>query len=277
MLRLKKMPAQTIIGLGMMLLMGTAALVGPFVLPSDPFSPGRPFLPPHALHLLGTNDLGQDILAELIYGGRASLTVAFSASAIAVGTGTLAGMTAGYCGGPTDDLIMGLADIALVIPALPLLVVLASYAPPSIWNIAAIIGLLWSGSVARVVRSRAVSIKFAGFVESSIAMGASHWWVLLRHVAPNLVPIVLAKLVLVASGAMITEAGLSFIGLGDPTVKSWGMMLHYAFSRGGLTNGLWWWYVPPGLCISIAVLALSFISRFLEEESDRRLRRALDR
>ncbi|MEW6545753.1 MAG: ABC transporter permease [Bacillota bacterium] len=274
---MKKVPGRAKLGFGIVLLMGAMGLLGPLVSPGDPYLPGEPFLPPHRDHLLGTNDVGQDIFSELVYGARASLTVALSASAVAVGVGVLVGMVSGYYGGLVEDFLMGLADVALVVPGLPLLIVLAVYLGPSLWNIAVIIGLLWWGGVARVVRSRVLSIKSAGFVESSLVMGASHRWVLVRHVAPNLVPILLAKLVLVAAGAMVAEAGLSFVGLGDPTAKSWGTMLHFAFSRGGLTNGLWWWYLPPGLCISLSVLGLSYISFFLEEESDRRLRRALDR
>lgn len=263
------------VGMLILLTMGAVSLLAPYVAPLDPHVTGAPFLPPGRGHILGTNDLGQDIFSELVYRARASLAVAMGASGVAVLIGSLVGMVSGYWGGRVEDALMALADVTLVVPGLPFLVVLAAYLKPGLKTMALIMGFLWWGSVARLVRSEVLSVKSAAFVEASVLMGASRWWIVSRHIAPNLLPIVSAKFVLTAGAAMAAEAGLSFLGLGDPAAKSWGTMLHFAFCRGGLTNDLWWWYLPPGLCISASILGLSFLGISLEEKSDPRLRRLL--
>jgi peptide/nickel transport system permease protein len=241
------------------------AVFAPFIAPFDPWEPGRPFLPPSATHPFGTNDIGQDIFSELIYSTRISLFVGFFAAFVSVAVGTLVGLFSGYLRGVTDEVLMGATDIVLIIPALPLMIILAAHTSPSIWNIIIVIGALWWTSTARVVRSRVLQLREMPFVEAARGLGAGDGYIVFKHILPNTLQVIMAKFILAVAGAMLTEASLSFLGLGDPLQKSWGMMLNYAFSRGGFINGYWWWYLPPGICISLAVLSFVLIGFGLEE------------
>ena len=242
------------------------AIFAPFIAPYDPWEPGYPFLHPSLAHPLGTNDIGQDIFSELVYSARISLFIGFFAAFISMIIGTLIGLISGFFRGMVDETLMGLTDIFLLIPGLPLMIILAAYLSPSIWNIILVIGILWWTTTARVVRSRVLQVREMPFIESTKALGATDLYIAFRHVLPNTSHVISAKFVLAVAGAMLTEASLSFLGLGDPLQKSWGMMLNYAFSRGGFINGYWWWYLPPGLCISLAVLGFVLMGFGLEEQ-----------
>ena len=263
---------------GLVLLAGLAlgAIFAPQLAPHDPWAYGeRPFLPPSWTHPLGTNDVGQDILSELLYGGRVSLVIGFGAGTLAVVIGTVFGVVAGFRQGALGEALMGAADVLLVIPTLPLVILVSVYLGPGIAYTILVIGLVsWPGT-ARVIRAQTLSISVSEYVEAARAIGATELRRMVRHVLPNLVPLILAKFVLAVAVAMLMEAGLSLLGLGDPTAKSWGMMLRYAFTRGGFVNGLWWWYLPPGLAIGLCVLALNLISLGIEEQADPRLRTGL--
>ncbi len=266
-----------VLGLAVLSVFVLCALLSPCIAPHDPWEFGPAFLRPGATNLLGTNDVGQDIFSELLYGARNSLMVGFAAALLSVSLGTAVGLVAGFRKGVLDDLLMGITDVFLVVPVLPLAILVSVYLGPSIWNLILVIGLLWWPSTARVIRSQVLSIRESGYVESARALGASDLWLVRRHVLPNVVPLVMAKFVLAVAGAMLMDASLSFLGLGDPVAKSWGMMLRYAFLRGGFVGGMWWWYVPPGLAIGLCILSLMLISLSIEEESDPRLKRALER
>jgi peptide/nickel transport system permease protein len=254
-----------------------AALFAPLLMPHDPWQHFAPFLSPSGTHLLGTDDVGRDVLSELIIGGRVSLAVGVLAGVLAVIIGVSMGLLAGFKRGLQDEVLMGLTDVVLVIPALPLTVLVSVYLGPGMWYTVCVIALVFWPSTARVIRSQVLTIRQSGYVEASRALGAGDMWLMRRHVLPNVVPLMLAKLVLTIAAAMLMEASLSFLGLGDPMAKSWGMMLHYAFARGGFIREMWWWYLPPGLCIGLCIFALTLVSFGIEAESDPRLRRALDR
>ena len=253
-------------GLLLLALFLLLAVFAPLFAPFDPWEPGRPFLPPSGTHPFGTNDIGQDIFSELIYSTRISLFVGFFAAFVSVAIGTLVGLFSGYLRGAADEVLMGTTDIVLIIPALPLMIILAAHTSPSIWNIIIVIGALWWTSTARVVRSRVLQLREMPFVEAARSLGAGDGYIVFKHILPNTLQVILAKFILAVAGAMLTEASLSFLGLGDPLQKSWGMMLNYAFSRGGFINGYWWWYLPPGICISLAVLSFVLIGFGLEEQ-----------
>lgn len=253
------------------------ALLAPWLAPHNPWLYNQPFQPPSANHWLGTNDVGQDIFSELLYGARTSLLVGFVAGLLAVSLGLIVGLAAGYRRGWLDELLMGFTDIVLVIPALPIIILFSLYLGPNVWGTILVIGFVFWPGTARVVRAQVLSVRESGYVESSRAMGAGGWWLITRHILPNVLPLVLAKLVLSVAAALLMEASLSFLGLGDPVTKSWGMMLHYAFARGGFFREMWWWYLPPGLCITLCVLALTMVSYGVEGRSDPRLKRALER
>jgi peptide/nickel transport system permease protein len=192
--------------------------------------------------------------------------VGFFVAFVSVAIGTLVGLFSGYLRGAADEVLMGTTDIVLIIPALPLMIILAAHTSPSIWNIIIVIGALWWTSTARVVRSRVLQLREMPFVEAARSLGAGDGYIVFKHILPNTLQVILAKFILAVAGAMLTEASLSFLGLGDPLQKSWGMMLNYAFSRGGFINGYWWWYLPPGICISLAVLSFVLIGFGLEEQ-----------
>jgi len=243
------------------------AAFAPFISPYDPWQRFEPYQPPTGSHLLGTNDMGNDILSELIFGSRVSLTVGFGAAIMATLIGTMVGLVSGYFRGLADELLMGVTDIFLMIPQIPLIIVLAAFLRPSFWTLALLLGSLWWTSTARVVRSRALQIRETSFVEGSRSLGFSNWHIILTDMLPNVAQVIIPKFLLAIASAMIAEASISFLGLGDTTTKSWGMMINFAFTRGGFINGLWWWYITPGLCITLFVLCVVLMGSHLEDKS----------
>ena len=244
-------------GLFILLSFFVIALFAPWIAPFDLKILKSPFLPPSLVHILGTNDIGQDILSELIFGARISLLVGMAAAILATTFGALIGMVSGFFRGITDDILMRFTDIFLLIPGLPLIIILSAYLGPGTGIIIIAIAFLAWPSTARVVRSRVLQVREASFIMSAKGLGAGNLYIIFRHILPNTIEVVFAKASLAVAGAMLTEAGVSFLGLGDPTRKSWGMMLHDAFSNGGVVNGCFWWYLPPVFCISLAVLGFT--------------------
>lgn len=199
------------------------AIAAPFIAPYDPTKlTGKPFEPPSPPHLLGTNDIGQDVLSELIFGTRVSLAIGVLAAALATVIGTSVGVTAGYFRGTLGNALMRVVDVVLVNPFLPLMVLLAAYLGPSLWNLIIVIGLLIWARAARVIRSQAMSLAAREYNTAARALGATDWHILFKHVLPGVLPLTIAQFVLAASGAILLEASLSFLGLGDPTQESWG-------------------------------------------------------
>lgn len=262
------------IGLGLLVALAAAALFAPVVSPYNPEDTvGDPFLPPSRAHPLGTNDIGQDILSELIYGARISLTIGFLAASIAVGIGTAVGIVSGFFGGWVDAVLMRTVDLVLVVPFLPLMILLAAYLGPSYWNIIIVIGILVWARPARVIRSQVLSVKSLDYVEAAQALGSRAPRVMVRHVLPAVLPLALAQFILAASNAILIEAALSFLGLGDPTAKSWGSVLYYAQARNAFLSGAWvWWVIPPGLLITAATLGFAFTGFALEGVLNPRMR-----
>ncbi|MCJ7836811.1 ABC transporter permease [Cuneatibacter sp. NSJ-177] len=224
-----------------------------WIAPYDPWEMSVPFLEPSGEHLLGTNDLGQDILSELIYGARTSLLVGITAAVVITLFGSFAGAFAAYFGGWADRLIMVFINIALAVPSLPLIIVLSAFLKRSTWNIILCICLTgWVGT-ARIVRSQAMQLKEMGFIRSCRTMGCGPFYIITRHLLPNLKEIILTKGLLSVASAMLTETSISYLGLGPMTAKSWGTILNDAFRAGGIFNGYWWWFLPPILCISLTI------------------------
>jgi len=241
------------------------ALLADCISPHDPWERFYPYQMPSWKHLLGTNDMGHDIFSELIFGSRVSLAVGFSAALLSAVLGTAVGLFAGYYRGWVDELLMGLTDIFLMIPQIPLIIVLAAFLRPSFWLIALLMGLLWWTALARMVRSRTLQVREMGFVAGAKAIGFSDAQVIFSDVFPNTLHVIAPKFLLTVASAMIAEASISFLGLSDPSMKSWGTMISFAFSRGGFINGMWWWYLPPGLCITLFVLSLVMIAGIMED------------
>ena len=246
-----------------------AAAFPGFLAPVSPGTLDLPYMAPDARHLLGTDNIGQDLLSELIYSARITLVIAVLASFLATFLGTLVGMVSGYFGGIRDEWLMRITDVFLLLPGLPLIILLAAYMDSGVFGIAMVIGMTaWPGT-ARVVRANVQQERGKNFVRSAQAFGAGHFYVMAVHILPNIFQVVLAKGTLAAASAMVTEAGVSFLGLGDPRCKSWGAMLHEAFTGGGLLNGAYGWYLPPILCISLTVLCLTLMGeRWIKAEDE---------
>ena len=251
------------------------AVFGPIFMPFSTMDFGQVedmLLSPSSTHLMGTDDMGRDVLANLISGARISLLIGAVATAISMGIGTLIGIVSGYIGKGIDNLLMRFTDFFLVIPWLPLMMVLAAILGTSLWNIIFVIGITgWAGT-ARVVRAQTLSVKERQFVERTVSIGAGNAHIMLRHILPNVFPLVFANTVLVAAVAIISETTLSFLGLGDPTMASWGMMLHYAFEGGATAAGAYWYYLPPGICVVVVVLSFTLLGYAFDEILNPKLR-----
>jgi len=229
--------------------------------------------PPTSGFWLGTDDLGKDILAGVIIGSRVSLLVGVAATAISMIIGTVIGIVSGFYGRAVDALLMRITDVFLVIPWLPLMLVMAALLGPSLGNIIFVIGITsWAGT-ARIIRSQTLSIKERPYVERARAIGSEDSHIMFYHILPNVFPLIFANTVLVAAIAILSETTLSFLGMGDPTRVTWGVMLHFAFSMGAVSHVAWWWLLPPGICVVLVVLSFTFIGYALDEVLNPKLRR----
>ncbi|GIV81043.1 MAG: peptide ABC transporter permease [Anaerolineae bacterium] len=223
--------------------------------------------------ILGTTNLGRDIFSQLVYGARPALLVGFSAAVAVSLIGTLVGLLAGYFGGWVDALLMRLADIAFGIPFLPFIIVLSAFLDPSIWNVVlAMAALLWRDS-SRVIRAQVLVIREQAFVSAARVSGASHLRIVFLYIAPSILPLTFLYGSLAIGWAILTEASVSFLGFGDPNVVSWGYMLQDAFLSQAMSRGAFYWFIPPGVCIMLTVMAGFFIGRGYEEILFPRLRR----
>jgi len=229
------------------------------------------YQPPSREHWLGTDDAGKDVFSNFVYGARISLTVGFFAAFISICIGGLMGIVAGYYGGRVENTLMRFTDIMLVIPDLPLIIVIVAMTKPSFINIIFVIGLLGWTTTSRIVRSQALGVKTRKFVLRAQAIGAGNWHIIIHHILPLVMPLLVVNAILVISLAILNESALSFLGLGDPTVLSWGQMLNYAFERGAMSTGAWWALVVPGLGIVWVVLALTLLGHGLEQVLNPRL------
>jgi len=262
------------------------AVFGPALAPQDPtqassFDPHALLQPPSTAHWLGTDELGRDVLSEVVRGARISLVVGFAAAFVSAVIGVIVGVAAGYFGGWTDRSLTMLDDWFLVIPWLPLAIVLTALLGPKANDLPFgqslvlifVIGVTgWAGT-SRIIRAQVLSLKERQFVERARAMGASHAHVMWRHILPNVFPLAFANTVLIVSIAILSEVTLSYLGLGDPQSFDWGTMLNSAYENGAVTAGQWGYFVAPGLCITLVVLAVSMVGHALEEILDPRLRK----
>lgn len=222
---------------------------------------------------LGTTNLGRDIFSQLIYGSRTALLVGFSAAMAVAILGTLVGLIAGFYGGWIEAILMRLADIAFGIPFLPFVIVLVAFLEPSIWNIVVAMALLLWRDTGRVIRSQVLVVKERAFVRAAKISGASDLRTIFLYIAPSILPLTFLYGSLAIGWAILTEASVSFLGFGDPEAVSWGFMLQDAFVSQAMSRGAWYWIIPPGLFIMLAVMAGFFIGRGFEEVLFPRLRR----
>ncbi len=249
------------------------AVFAPWLAPYDPKERvARPFLPPGEGHVLGTNDVGQDLLSEMIVGSRVSLAVGIVAATVALLIGATVGLLAGYYPKRLGLLLMRGVDIILILPFLPLLIVLSAYLGRSLLNTIVVIAVLIWAEPARIVRSQVLSLRSREYVLAARSMGATDRWTILRHIVPRTALLATGSFVRAVSGAILLEASLSFLGLGDPIQKSWGSTLFWAQTRGAFLTPAWkWWVLPPGLLIMAASLGFALLAFALEERIDPRL------
>jgi peptide/nickel transport system permease protein len=221
---------------------------------------------------LGTDKFGRSIWTQLLWGSRISLLVGLAATVLASAIGIVVGVAAGFYGRAAGSILMRITEWFLVIPFLPLAIVLAAVLGPSIRNIILVIGITSWPSMARIVRAQVLTLKERLYVDRSRALGASQAHLMTRHILPSVSGVILAQTTLTVPVAILSETTLSFLGFGDPSRPSWGKMLEEAFEQGAMTEEAWWWYVPPGVCIVLVVLAFTLCGRALEEILDPRLR-----
>ena len=224
------------------------------------------FASPSWAHPLGTDQLGRDVLLELAAGAPASLIVGAGATAISVAIGSTIGLMSGFLGGRVDAGLMRLTDIMLTIPTLPLIIVLAAIIGQGLTQVVLVIGFTGWAVLARLVRSEVLSLRERTFILRARSVGASRARIIGVHLLPLVVPLLVANTVLIAAAAILNAATLSFLGLGDITMPSWGLMLNNAFTSGAAGRGAWWFVIPPGMCILLLVLSLAALGHAINEE-----------
>jgi peptide/nickel transport system permease protein len=262
-------------GLAVMIILYLVTLLTPLIAPYDPAVQGdiitSRYLPPSAAHWLGTDKFGRDILSRVLYGARISLSIGFVAVGISITLGTLIGALAGYFGGWVDTVLMRFTDMMLAFPRLVLLiVVIAVFESPSIWLVVVVLGLTgWMGT-SRIVRGEVLSLREREFVQAARALGMGDLRIIMRHVIPNTMAPVIVSATLGIGLTILTEASLSFLGLGvQPPTPSWGNMV--ADGRDALTEA-WWIATFPGLAIVLTVVAFNLLGDGLRDALDPRLR-----
>lgn len=229
--------------------------------------------PPSREHWLGTDELGRDVYTRLLYGGRVSLTVGLVAVALYMVIGVTLGAVAGYYGGVVDTVIMRIADVVMIVPLFPLALTMAAALRPSVYNTMLVLGLLgWTG-ICRLVRGEFLTLRSREYVEAARAIGMPDGRIIFRHILPNALGPVVVAATLGMGSAILSEVGLSFLGFGvQQPVPSWGNMLSAALSLKVLLLQPWIW-LPPGLLIFVAILALNLVGEGLREALDPRLHR----
>lgn len=257
-------------GLVLLVLIGALALVGPWLHPVNAFDMvGRPYSKPFGEFVLGTDVSGRDILAGLIHGAPVSLLIGVTASLVATVVGVALGAIAGYYGGWIDDVIMRTTEFFLTIPSFILAVVLVAIFSPSVVSITAAIAVVSWPSVARLVRGEFIAQREREYVQASRALGMRDWEIIVVQILPNaLAPVIVVSTLMVAS-AILTESGLSFLGLGDPNHVTWGYMIGVARTA---LRVAWWMTAIPGFMILIAVMAINLAGEGLNDALNPKLR-----
>lgn len=247
------------IGIGILIFFALVAIFAPVIAPYDPNS--IEFIPweaPSMKHLLGVNSYGQDIFSQVVYGTRITMMVGILAGLLTSLVGIFVGLLSGYKGGGVSEVLMRFVDVLLVIPTLALMIVIASLLDGmTVWSTIVVIGGLSWLWMARSIRSQTLSEAKRDYVDAAKSLGMGDFEIMIWEILPNILPVVTANMVMVITTSMLTEASLSFLGIGAPDVISWGRMLSVAFDNAAMIYNAWWWMIPPGLCIG--TLGYSFM------------------
>jgi peptide/nickel transport system permease protein len=261
-----------LVGAAILMLAAIAAVFGPVLAPYGlDEQVGPVYGSPSWSHPLGLDDGGIDMVTLLLYGARTSMLVGVSAALVAMLVGGVIGVVAGYRAGRIDTLLMRVTDYFIVVPAIPLMIAVAAVWGASLLHIILVIGLLSWPRTARLLRAQAKTLRERGYVKRVRSLGGGHARVLRHHVLPHLAPLLIASTVLTVAEAVFAEAALAFLGLGSPTDPSWGTQIANAFDRTAISAGAWWAIIPPGVCITLVVIACSAIGLSVEDALNPRL------
>jgi len=264
-----------LVGLAVLVLFALVALTAPLTVGSDVSSvtdaPGRPLQGPSGAFPLGADRYGRNLLGLVVWGSRVSLLVGLLAAVLSVAIGALVGITAGHFRGAWATVLMRVTDWFLVMPTLVLAIALATVLSRSLGTVVLAIGVTSWPTTARLVRAQTLAVESRPYIERARALGGGHWHVMSRHVLPNVMPLVLAQTTLMVSTSILSEATLAFLGLGDPSVVSWGGLLQDAREAGAVSSGDWWYLVPPGIAIAVVALAFTLCGRAVESVLNPRL------
>ena len=264
----KKINAAMIWGAVIVGILVFVALFAPVLAPYDPFKLGIPYIKPCAEHPLGTNDVGQDLLSELIYGTRVSMFIGIFTALIVTVLAALLALVAGYYKGWVDRIVTALTNVTMGLPSLALTVLLTAYLSPGKLSMIIAISLTaWTGT-SRILRSRVVQLCEMPFVKIEKAIGMNDFVIMVKHILPNLKDIILSRAALSVSSAIMMESSLSFLGLGSYKEKSWGLILHYAFYQRGVIRGYYWWYLPPIICTALAALGFMLLGYYGTQKTE---------
>lgn len=264
---------QARVGIAILAVFILVGVLGSLFEPYDPHAKtGDVYERPSGDHLLGTDDGGVDMLSLLISGTRVSLLVGFSAAVMAMLIGGTIGLLAGYFGGRTDTILMRVTDYVIVIPDIPLMIVIAALFGRSLTNIILIIGIIYWTFTARVVRAQVKSLRERVYVQRARSIGAGNARLIGRHILPQVAPLLVANSVLLIAFAIFAETFITFLGLGDPSLISWGRLIENSFKGNAVLNDAWWAIVPPGVCVAIVVLACTMVGQAMEDALNPRLR-----
>lgn len=250
------------------------AVVGPFFVTGDANAFGTDLsVGPSRTHLLGTTTYGQDVLAQVVVGARVSVALGFITGLVATIISVIVGLVSGYIGGWGDETLSLFTNVFLVLPTLPLAIVLAAFlpyrGPLTLGFVLTITGWSWG---ARVLRAQTLSMRNREFITAAKAAGEPAWRVIFFEIFPNEIGVIVAQLLGTIIYVILAEAGLEYLGLGDVGAVSWGTMLYWAGNQAALPLGLWWWFVPPGLCIALLGAGLAFLNFGIDEIANPRLR-----
>ena len=262
-----------IVGLAILAFFTFLAIFGPWIEPYDPNTQtGAVYEPPSSAHWLGTDDAGADMLSLVIEGARVSMIVGFAAALVAMLIGGTIGLWSGFYGGKSDTVLMRITDYVLVIPDIPLMIIVAALFGRSLTNIILIIGIIYWTSTARLIRAQTKSVRERTFVKRSRALGAGNPRLIGKHVLPQVMPLLIANTVITVAIAIFAETYITFLGLGDPELTSWGKLIQNAFTGDAVLNNAWWAIVPPGVCVTLVILACTMVGMAGEDALNPRLR-----
>jgi peptide/nickel transport system permease protein len=264
---------QSVVGLVILGFFVLMALMAPLFIHGDVQAKVGPvFAPPSSRFWLGTDGGGSDMLKLVVMGARVSLLVGFAAAAVSVLIGGTVGILSGFFGGKTDNVLMRITDYFLVLPDIPLMIVVAALFGRSLTNIIVIIGLIYWTSTARLLRAQVKSVRERVYVQRARALGAGNTRLIFRHILPQVTPLLIANTVLFVAYAIFAETFIAFLGLGDPSLVSWGKLIENAFTDDAILNNAWWAIVPPGVAVVIVVVACTMVGQAMEDAFNPRLR-----